>query len=90
MKISLQNTAGTSHLAIVGAIIVLSVVTFAGYKVVSTNKHKPATQVVQEVSAPATIANKEDLKQAESALASDDSTQSLNLDELNNDINSLL
>lgn len=86
----LKNIIGSSHIAVLVAIIVVSVIVFSGYKIVNTNKHKPTTTAVQEVNAPTTVATPADLKQAENALNSDDQTKSLNTDELGEDISNLL
>ena len=87
---SLKNVIGSSHIAVLIAIVVVSVIVFTGYKVVNTSKHKPTTAAVQEVNAPTTVSTPADLKQAENALNSDDQTKSLNTDELGEDISNLL
>ncbi len=84
------NHIGASHVAALAAIVVILVVGFAGYKVISTNNHKPSSELTRELSVPAKITTNADLQQTSKVLDSDDQSTALDTAELDADLNSLL
>lgn len=87
------NHAGIAHLAAIAVVLLLGVVGFAGYKVVSMNKAADsASSVVADSSAPESITTKADLAQTEKALENTSAglDSGLNDSALDADLNDML
>lgn len=79
-----SDQRGSSHIVLIGLIIVLGVVGFAGYRVMNANKDETATTV------PSKIESKKDVQQAQKSLDSDNLDSDLNTADLDKDLNDLL
>ncbi|HSX33567.1 MAG TPA: hypothetical protein VLF91_04490 [Candidatus Saccharimonadales bacterium] len=86
------NESGSHIIGISLAIVVLALVAFAGYRVVSRGGTTAPAKQTAAVSQPAAISNKADLQQAAQSLDSSgsDVNSSLNTDSLNSDLNDML
>lgn len=80
-----SNQQGFSHVLVVGLIVVLGVVGFAGYRVMNADKNKDEATAV-----PAKIESKKDVEQAKKSLDTDNLDNDLNPNQLDNDLNDLL
>lgn len=83
MKI-FSDQRGASHILLIGAILVLGVVGFAGYRVMNADKNKDTASV------PAKIESKKDVEQAKKSLDSDNLDSDLSTSDLDNDLNDVL
>jgi hypothetical protein len=79
-----SDQRGVSHLLLVGAIVVLGVVGFAGYRVMNADNDKDSAAV------PAKIESKKDVQQAQKSLDNDNLDSDLNPSQLDDDLNDLL
>jgi hypothetical protein len=82
---NLQNQKGSGHIVAIVGVLVIAVVAFAGYRVLSASKTDTSdTASVKasssEVAAPATIKTKADVTKANTALDSTEIDGSLNSD----------
>jgi flagellar basal body-associated protein FliL len=86
---------GASHIVALLAVLLLVVVGFAGYRVMTANKatvadNATAPVAVKQVAAPTKIQSKADVTQAAKALDSDQLDSNLDSAQLNADLNSML
>jgi hypothetical protein len=83
---NLHNQKGSGHIVAIVGVLVIAVVAFAGYRVLSASKTDASndTSAVKtssaEVAAPATVKTKADVTKATSALDSTEIDGSLNSD----------
>jgi predicted negative regulator of RcsB-dependent stress response len=86
MKTMRFNSRGIAHLAFLILVVVVAVVGVVGWRVMDSNKVVPtATKAV-----PTTLTSKKDVTKAATELDATDVDGSLNPDQLNSDLNSLL
>ena len=82
----LFDQKGIAHLLIIGVVVVLAVVGFVGYRVMTQDDDKATTST----STPDSIESNDDITQAEDALNSDQINDDLDPSQLDADIDDLL
>jgi len=87
-----RNNLGFAHLILILAVIVIAVVGFAGYYVVSSNRDKKSADTATNTNQviPENINSDQDLDQASKALDADQNDSDLDPAQLDDDLNSLL
>lgn len=89
------NQKGFEPISLILIVVLIAVVAFAGYKVVTMNRTADSaatTSTGQEAGAPEKINNKEDLEQTDKALNESDAEldKNLNDEQLDADVDSML
>jgi hypothetical protein len=85
------NQRGSGHVVLLLAVLVVAVVGFAGYRVMSAKSPADTSDTASaNATVPAKLTSKADVLKASNALDQTAVDSSVNPDSLNNDLNSLL